>query len=129
MSASLNWIPCRLLIGLPKAIRSFAYSLAIVGRALGDADRLGGGAEASALERAERNGEPVALLADQVLGRDADVGEGPGRRSATLDPELVLELAGVEAVALFLHDEGADPALLAVGGGEDDVEVGDRRRS
>ena len=38
----------------------------------------------------------------------------------------MLELAGVEALALFLDDEGADPVVLAVGDGEDDVEVGDR---
>ena len=47
----------------------------VVGRALGDADSLRGGAEPGALERAERDPEALALGPDQVLGRNADVGE------------------------------------------------------
>ena len=70
--------------------------------------------------------EALALGADQVLVRDADVGERGRAGRRALDPELVLELAGVEALALFLDHEGADPLVLAVGDGEDDVEVGDR---
>src|SRR6185503_8866947 len=71
--------------------------------------------------------EALALLADQVLLRDADVGEGRRAGRRALDPELVLELAGVEAGRVLLDDEGTGAAVLAVGGGEDDVEVGDRR--
>ena len=78
-----------------------------VGRALGDADRLRGGAEAGALQRAEGDVEPLADLADHVLLRDPHVGEGRRAGRAALDPELVLERAGVEALAVFLHHEGA----------------------
>jgi hypothetical protein len=49
----------------------------------------------------------------------------PGRRA--LDAELVLELAGVEAGAVGLDEEGGRPVRLAVRLGEDDVDVGDRR--
>src|SRR5262249_57286426 len=100
-------------------------SVGEVGRALGDPDRLGGGAEPGPLQRAERDRESLALLADQVLVRDADVGEARRAGRRALDPELVLELARVEALALLLDHEGADPALLAVGHREDDVEIGD----
>src|SRR6476646_7260523 len=102
-------------------------AVGVVGRALGDPDRLGGGAEAGALQGAEGDGEALTLLADQVLVRDADVGEGRRAGRRALDPELVLELAGVEAGRVLLDHEGAGAAILAVGGGEDDVEVGDRR--
>src|SRR4051812_46969818 len=99
----------------------------VVGRALRDADRLRGGAEARALERAERDGQAAALLADEVLRRHADILEQrvAGRRA--VDPHLVLELRDREALGVLRDDERARALLLAVGDREHDVEVGDRR--
>ncbi len=45
----------------------------VVGGALGDSDGLGGGAEARALERAERDAQAAADLADHVGLRYANV--------------------------------------------------------
>ncbi len=69
--------------------------------------------------------QPAADLADHVLEGHPDVLEDrlAGRRGA--DSELVLELADGEARAVGLDDERGDPFGLAVGDGEDDVEVGD----
>jgi hypothetical protein len=40
-----------------------------VDRGAGDAERLRGDAEAAAVERVERDGEALALLVDQAVGR------------------------------------------------------------
>ena len=99
----------------------------VVGRALRDSDGLRGGAQARALERAQRDRQALADLADHVLLGHAHVVEDrlPGRRGA--DPELVLELADAEARPVGLDDERGQAPRLAVGDGEGDVEVGDRR--
>ena len=80
------------MIGLPNAIALLRVPDRVVDRALGDADGLRGGAEARALERAERDREAAADLADHVLVRHAHVLEHrlAGRRA--VDAELVLEL-------------------------------------
>src|SRR5579875_1262971 len=97
----------------------------VVGRALRDADRLRGRAETRFLERRERDRQALADLADDVAVRHAHVLEDrlAGRRRA--DAELVLELAHAEARPVGLDDERRDPARLAVGHREDDVEVRD----
>ena len=82
----------------------------VVGRALGDAHGLRGGAQAGALERAERHRQPLADLADHVLLGHSHVVEDrlPGGRGA--DAELVLELAHAEARTVGLDDERRQPA-------------------
>ena len=121
-------MPWNSAIGRPNWRRSRRVGGGVVGRALGDPDGLRGHAEARVVERAERDVHAAALLADQVVGGDADVVEDrlAGRRA--LDPELVLELADAEARPVGLDHEGADAARALgrrVGLGEDDVEVGD----
>ena len=74
---------------------------------------------------AERDRQPLALVADQVLGRHADVLEDRRAGRRAVDAELVLELADREARAVLLDDERAEAPVLAVGHREDDVEVGD----
>src|SRR3954452_4999793 len=102
----------------------------VVGRALGDADRLRRGAQARALEHGERHRQALALDADEVLVRHAHVLEDRGAGRRALDAELVLELGDAEALAVLLDDERAEAplavALLGCRAGEDDVEVGDR---
>src|SRR5262249_14155362 len=82
----------------------------VVDRALGDADGLRGDAEARVVERPERDVHALVLLADQVVGGDADVLEDrlAGRRA--LDAELVFELADAEARPVRLDHERADAA-------------------
>ena len=85
----------------------------VVGRALGDAQRLRGDAEPRAVERGHRDLEAPVDLADEVLRGDADVVEDrlAGRRAA--DAELVLELADAEAGPVGLDDERGDAARVA----------------
>ena len=86
------------MIGLPNVHALLRVLRGVVGRALGDADRLRGGAEARALERAERDRQALADLADDVLVRDAHVLEDRRAGRRALDAELVLELADREAL-------------------------------
>ena len=63
----MNWIALELVDRLPELAALARVGDGVVGRALGDPDGLGGGAEARALERAERDAQALADLADHVL--------------------------------------------------------------
>ena len=80
-----------------------------------------------AVEDPHRDAEALALLAEQVLGRDAAVVEEDlaGRRA--LDPHLRLDPADLEARRVGLDHERGDAGVagLGIGLGEDDVEVRD----
>ena len=80
----------------------------IVGGPLGDAHRLGRGAQAGALERGQGHRQPLAHLAHDVLGRHPHALEDRLAGGRAADAELVLELADGEAGAVRLHDECAD---------------------
>ena len=73
MSASLNWIPCSVDDRLAERDPLLRVVDRVVGRALGDPDGLRGGAQACALERAERDSHTAADLADHVLLRNPHV--------------------------------------------------------
>ena len=93
ISPSLSWIAWCSQIGLPKVLRIWAYSVASLQRALGDADAARGDVDAAELEPAGRLVEAPALdLADQVVGRNAVVLEDQLGRIDRLVAEL-LELA------------------------------------
>jgi hypothetical protein len=62
-----------LVDGLPELLALARVGGRVVGGALGDADGLSGDAEARVVERAQRDGEALALGADEVLGGHADV--------------------------------------------------------
>src|SRR4051794_11107162 len=87
----------------------------VVGRALGDAHGLRGGAQPRALECPERDAQAPALVADEVLVRHPDVLEDRRAGGRALDAQLALELADRQAGTVLLDDEGAEPAVLAVG--------------
>ena len=114
------------MIGLPNAVRSLAYCDGVVGGALRDADRLRGRAEPGALERAERDAHPLPDLADHVLrperARPRSTGWPVGEPWM---PILCSNFGTEKPVAVLLDDEGRDALVLAIGHGEDDVEVGD----
>ena len=71
--------------------------------------------------------KPFALLADPVLGGDANVVHVDEAGVAGVDPELAVERAGREALHAPLQHEGGDApvALRAVDRGEDEEVVGD----
>ena len=101
----------------------------VVGRALGDARR-----PARRRPRRVRSSVPSAtprpLPSSPIrfscgTRTSSKIGEPVGE---PLMPSLCSSLPTVEALAVGLDDEGADAPVLAVGDGEDDVEVGDRRR-
>ena len=98
----------------------------VVGRALGDADRLRGGAEARALERRQRDRQPLALRRRS--------GSPPGTRTSSktgepvgepLMPSLCSSLPIEKPGRSASTTKAVSAPVLAVGHGEDDVEVGD----
>src|ERR1035441_9074482 len=143
MSASLNWIAWKALIGLAEwstrrggralglhvgeleldrleGVDRLAELLAlarvgdrVVGRPLSDAQCLGGDAEPGAIQGRHRDLEAVVDLADHVGGRDPHAVEDRLPGRRAADPELVLELADAEPRAVGLDHERGDPAGVA----------------
>ena len=91
----------------PNCLRSRGVRGRDLERALGDPDGLGGDARPAAVERAHRDVEPVALLAEPVRRRDAHAVERELGGRAAADAHLVLEAGDGEAVGRDLDDEGA----------------------
>src|SRR6266511_1004114 len=95
--------------------------------ALGDADGLGADGDAAVVERAERQREALALVAEAVGGGDAHVladDLGGGRAAHT---QLVLVLADLEPGHGVLEHERGDAARarVRVGHGVVDVDLAD----
>lgn len=69
---------------------------------------------------------PMALLAQQILGRNLNVIEVDNARTARLDTQLLFLLRNAEALGPLLDDEGGDALVLLLGGevGKDDEEIG-----
>ena len=82
--------------------------------ALGEADGQRGDADAAGVEHLQRLDEALALLADQLVGRDAAVLEQHLGGLAGPHAELVFLLAGAQARRAALDDERRD-ALGAAG--------------
>src|SRR2546421_819293 len=99
----------------------------IVGRALGQPEPLGADPRPRAVEDPHCDPEPLALPTEQVVSRDAHVGEEELTGGRTLDPHLRLDPADLEAGRVSLDDEGGDALVAAVriGLGEDDVQARD----
>src|SRR4051794_38128650 len=95
--------------------------------AFADADAAGGDAVAAVFERAHRDLEAVADLAEHRVVADLDLVEGDFCGIGGAQPELAVDLLGGEAVAAGRDDEAGEAAmlLLRVGLGEDQGEVGD----
>ena len=91
--------------------------------AFGDAERLGGDADAAAVQGVHGDLEALPFLAEQVLHRDAQVVEGKGGGVAAADPHLVFVLEDRHTRRLQVDDKGADPLVLQdlVGGGQEDA--------
>ena len=113
-------------MGPPKAWRCFMYGRGVVDGALRDADRLRPDGGPAAVERVHGDREALALLADAVRRRDADLVEHDLAGRAAPHAQLVLVLGDADP-PLLLDQEARDaaPAGVGVGLGEDDVDVGD----
>ena len=100
-------------------------------RALGDPDGLGGDPRPAAIERAHREPEAVALVADPVGRRNADAVEGELGRRAAAEAHLVLDAGRPRSPSVGTsttkHDSRAVRAAgVGIGDREDRDEVGDR---
>ena len=101
-----------------------------VQRARGDADHLRADADASFVQRLDRDLVALADGAEHVRRGHFDVVENQLRRARRADAELVFLLADAESLEAALDDERRD-ALVArrrIRVGEDDVDLAPRRR-
>jgi hypothetical protein len=114
MSASFAWISWCWPIGSHRLARLRVLER-VVGRTLRDPERLRRDPRPGAIEDPHRDPEPLALLAEQVRGRDTTAVEGQlaGRRAG--DAHLRLEPGDREAGRLRLDEEGRDPCVARSG--------------
>ena len=113
----------------PNCLRSLAYAVATSSAPCAMPDGLRGDPRAAAVERAHRDIEAVALLAEPVRLGHADLVEGELGGRAAAQAHLVLDPRHGEAVGRDLDDERAEAAMpgrFGIGDREDDDEVGDR---
>ena len=87
----------------------------VVGRALGDPERLRGDTGPRAVEDPHRELEAFALLAEQVRGRDAAVVESELAGRGAGDAHLRLQPRHLEAGGVGLDEEGRDPGVPGSG--------------
>ena len=126
MSARRNWRAWKSLSAWPKAWRSRGVGEGAVEGGLGAAEGGGGDVEPAAVEAGHGVAEACALVAEQVVGRDAavvelDLGGGLG-----LPAHLALRRAEAEAGGSGLDQHGRDAArAVAAGADHDEVEVGE----
>src|SRR5689334_11372786 len=99
----------------------------VVRRALREPEALSPDPGPRAIEDPHRDPEALALLAEQVVRRDAAVVEEQLAGRRPLDPHLRLDPADFEAWRVRLDDERRDTGVAGgrVGLREDDVEPGD----
>ena len=81
----------------PNCLRTRRVLQRLLERALGDAERQRGDADATVVERPHEIDEARAFLAEPVLGRDLDVFHDQLAGVRRAPSELVLLLAGAEA--------------------------------
>ena len=115
MSASIAAISWCWAIGLPIVSRALRVLERIVGRALREPEALRADPGPRAVEDPHRDLEALALLAEQVLRRDAAVVEEELAGGRALDPHLRLDPADLEAGRVRLDEEGGDALVAGVG--------------
>ena len=97
-------------MGPPNCSRWSAVGEGRLVGALGDADTLGGDADAPAVEERHGDLEAFALLPQQAIGGELGVLVDKLGGFGGADAHLVLELADGEAGGVFGADEGGDVA-------------------
>ena len=112
-------------MALPNCLRSFDVPNRVIERALREADHLRADADASLVERLDRDLVALAWIAEHVGARHLAVLEDQLAGAAGANPELVFLLADREAGGPALDDERGDAAVAGVGidRREDDEDV------
>ena len=125
-SASRNRLFWKLPIGLPKALRSLAYCSGQLQHCLHRGGRHDRDREPLLRQVLHQVDEAHALLAEQVLGRHLDVGEGQLGGVLGVQADLVEVAAALEALHAALDDQQREAlrALVGVGLRDDDHQVG-----
>ena len=100
----------------------------VLKRALGDAQRLGGDADASAVQRGHGDLEAVPLLAQQVFLGNLHIVEDQFRRGGGANAHLVIVVAELKALPALLHDESGDAPGADVRRGDGENHIGVRLR-
>ena len=111
-------------IGRAERLALLGVLHALVDAALGDAGGDGGDGDAALVQDRQEVGVAAAALAEQVLLRDADVGEGERVRVGGVPADLVVRRLGGEAGRRHGHQDRGDLLLAAAhragdGGGRD----------
>ena len=96
---------------MPNCFRSFVYAIGVVERAAGEPDHLRADADASFVQRLDRDLVALADLAEDVRRGHAAVLEDELARAARADAELVLLLADRESGDPALDEERGDAAV------------------
>ena len=110
MRASFSAMAACLPMGAPHCTRSRAHSRAIAQAALGEAGAGGGEREAAGIERGQRDAQAFALGQQDVLARDADVGEADDGVVERLQAHEAAAVRDLDAGRVHIHDEGGDAA-------------------
>ncbi len=97
MSASLNWIACSSQMRRTELLPLLGVGQGPLEGAFGDAQSLGGDADAAAVQGVHGDLEPLPFLPEEVLRRDADVVEGKGGGVTAADAQLVLVFQDLDA--------------------------------
>jgi len=113
-------LPCRPVETAPPEFGDRQFELftfpGIVDRgiqgSLGDAEGLGGDADATAVQRLHRDLETVADIAEKVFGGNAAVFKDEFEGGGGADTHLPFLLAEGKAGRALLDDEGADSVVL-----------------
>src|SRR5262249_59534199 len=101
--------------GLAHRLARLGIAERVVGCALGEPEPLGSDRRPGAVEDPHGDPEALALLTEQVLGRDAHVVEEQLAGRRPLDPHLRLDPADLEAALIGLDDAGRAPGIAGPG--------------
>ena len=104
--AIICWTSSKLADRLAEGLALVGVLDAGVEAGAGEPDRAGADGEAALVDAAHGDLEALALLADAVLDRDADVVEGELAGVASADAQLALDRAGRETLHAALEHEG-----------------------
>ena len=104
-SASIAWIIWKLRDGLAELLALGGIAHALFDQALGDADADRGNVQAAAVEHLHGDAEALALFAQAVFDRHADVVEIDVADMGALLAHLLLGLADRDAVEIARHQE------------------------
>jgi hypothetical protein len=124
MSASVNWVFWKSAIGCAELLALLGVFDRLVEAALRAAERAGADVEPAAVEPHHRDAEALALGADAILDRHADIVEIHLRGRLRMPAELALLRAEADAGhVLFDHQAGNALGAILAGADHGDVDL------